>query len=34
VPPSDRMTPNYIYKGLVDELTTKVAVRFFSNPAE
>ena len=32
VPPSDTMTPTYIYKGLVDELTTQVALRFFSNP--
>lgn len=34
VPPSDKMTPTYVYKGLIDELTTQVALRFFSNPAE
>jgi len=34
VPPSDSMTPNYIYKGLVDEMTTQVSLRFFTNPAE
>ena len=34
VPPSDSITPNYIYKGLVDEMTTQVALRFFMNPAE
>jgi hypothetical protein len=34
VPPSDSITPNYIYKGLVDEMTTQVALRFFTNPAE
>ena len=34
VPPSDTMTPAYIYKGLVDELTTIVALRFFENPTE
>ena len=34
VPPSDTMTPTYIYTGLVDALTTQVALRFFSNPAE
>ena len=34
VPPSDRITPTYIYKGLVEELTTQVAIRFFNQPAE
>jgi len=34
VPPSDSITPTYIYKGLVDEMTTQVALRFFTNPAE
>lgn len=30
VPPTDRVNAQYIYKGLVDEVTTQVAVRFFS----
>jgi hypothetical protein len=30
VPPTDQMTPQYIYKGLIDAITTDVAVRFFS----
>jgi hypothetical protein len=34
VPPSDSMTPQYIYKGLVDEITTQVALRFMTNPSE
>jgi hypothetical protein len=34
VPPSDTMTPTYVYRGLVDELTTQVAVRFFTTPQE
>jgi hypothetical protein len=34
VPPSDTMTPTYIYRGLVDEMTTQVAMRFFSNPEQ
>jgi hypothetical protein len=29
VPPSDTITPTYIYKGLVDKITTQVARRFF-----
>ena len=34
LPPSDTVTPLFIYKGLVDSMTTEVARRFFSNPAE
>jgi len=34
VPPSDTMTPTYVYRGLVNELTTQVAVRFFTTPDE
>jgi hypothetical protein len=29
--PSDSITPTYIYKGLVDKITTQVARRFFSS---
>jgi hypothetical protein len=31
VPPTDTVTPTYIYKGLVDKITTEVAKRFFSS---
>jgi hypothetical protein len=31
VPPTDSVTPTYIYKGLVDKITTEVAKRFFSS---
>jgi hypothetical protein len=34
VPPSDTMTPTYVYRGLVDELTTQASVRFFTTPQE
>lgn len=34
LPPSDEITPTYIYRGLVDTLTTEVSRRFFANPAE
>lgn len=34
VPQTDQITPMYIYKGLVDRITTEVARRFFSNSAE
>ena len=34
VPPSDTMTPTYVYRGLVDELTTQLAVRFFTTTEE
>jgi len=34
LPPTDQITPSYIYKGLVDAMTTEVARRFFDNPAE
>jgi len=30
VPPTDTVTPSYIYKGLVDRITTEVAKRFIS----
>jgi hypothetical protein len=30
VPPTDTMTPMYVYKGLVDKITTQAAKRFFS----
>jgi hypothetical protein len=33
VPPTDTVTPLYIYKGLVDKITTEVAKRFFSSAA-
>jgi hypothetical protein len=31
VPPTDTVTPTYVYKGLVDKITTEVAKRFFSS---
>ncbi len=34
LPPSDQITPTYIYRGLVDTMTTEVAKRFFATPAE
>jgi hypothetical protein len=34
VPPSDSITPQYIYKGLVDEISTQVALRFMTNPSD
>ena len=34
VPPSDAMTPTYVYRGLIDELTTQAAVRFMTTPQE
>jgi hypothetical protein len=34
LPPTDEIKPSYIYKGLVDAMTTEVAKRFFANPAE
>lgn len=34
LPPSDKITPTYIYRGLVDAMTTEVAKRFFATPAE
>jgi hypothetical protein len=34
LPPTDEITPTYIYHGLVDTLTTEVSRRFFANPAE
>jgi hypothetical protein len=34
LPPSDKITPTYIYRGLVDAITTEVAKRFFATPAE
>jgi hypothetical protein len=33
VPPTDTMTPTYVYQGLVDKITTEVAKRFFSSEA-
>ena len=30
VPPTDAVTPAYIYKGLLNRLTTQIAVRFFT----
>jgi hypothetical protein len=34
LPPTDQITPSYIYKGLLDSMTTEVAKRFFSNPPD
>jgi hypothetical protein len=34
VPPTDSVTPQYIYKGTVDKLTTEVARRFFSQESD
>ena len=34
VPPTDSVTPQYIYKGTVDRLTTQVSRRFFSQESD